>query len=271
MKKTLNKLFTLVIIAFAAIALTGCTKNTIDDKTIVVGASPNPHAKILEQARPYIESKGYKLVIKTYSDYILPNVALTEGELDANFFQHISYLNKYNEQNNTDLVSVYAVHYEPLGLYAGISTSLDNIKQGAKIGVPNDATNFARALLLLDALNIIEVDPSKGVDVSENDITSNHYNVEIIKFVAESIPAQLVELDFAVINGNYAESYKLDKSKLLGQEEAEGVAAKSYGNIIAVKNGNQDYEAIKILIEALSQDSIKEYILNNYKDTVIPF
>lgn len=271
MRKSLNKLFTLVIITLLAFALTGCTKNTIDDKTIVVGASPNPHAKILEQARPYIESKGYKLVIKTYTDYILPNVALTEGELDANFFQHITYLNKYNDQNNTDLASVYAVHYEPLGLYAGVSNDLNNIKQGAKIAVPNDATNFARALLLLDAQNIIVVDHSKGVDVSEKDIISNPYNVEIIKFVAESIPAQLVELDFAVINGNYAESYKIDKNKLLGQEEAEGVAANSYGNIIAVRNGNQESEAIKVLIEALSQNNIKEFILNNYQDTVIPF
>lgn len=266
----MKKIISLVLLLVLSLSLVGCKKNSIDDKVIVVGASITPHAEILEQARGYIESKGYKLDIKTYTDYILPNVALSEGELDANFFQHGPYLEDYNNKNNTNLISVLSVHYEPLGIYAGVSNDIKNIKNGAKIAVPNDSTNYARSLLLLQALNIIEVDSTKGLLIKNSDITKNPYNVEIITFNAASLPAQLSEVDFAVINGNYAESSKVDSSKLLAQEDAESVAAKIYANIVVVNKGNENKEAIIVLVEALSQSNISQFIKEKYHNTVLP-
>lgn len=269
MKKIKSLLF--ITICIVSLVLTSCAKNKIDDKKIIVGASANPHAKILEEARSYIESKGYELEIKIYDDYVVPNIALEDGELDANFFQHKPYLDNFNKQNNTHLVSVLQVHYEPLGIYAGKASSLDNLQNGAKVAIPNDTTNRARALLLLAAKGLISVNESKGLEIDINDITSNPLNLEIIPFEAASIPAQLSEVEIAVINGNYAESAKIAHDKLLAQEDKESVAATTYGNIIAVKEGNEEAEAIKVLIEALSQDSIRQYINDNYQGTVIPF
>lgn len=252
--------------------LTSCAKNTIDDKKIVVGASPSPHAEILEQTRTYIESKGYELEIRVYDDYILPNLALDEGELDANYFQHLPYLNKFNNEKHTNLVSVFTVHYEPLGLYAGKSSDLQNIPNQAKVAVPNDSTNYARALLLLDSLGLITVDDTKGIDITERDILENPHQLVILPFEAASIPAQLVEVNYAVINGNYAQSANVDRNKLLGSENHQSVALTTYPNIIAVKAENENAEAIRILIEALKQPNIKEYISNTYSvDTVLPY
>ncbi len=265
MKKILGLwLFILVVL------LTGCSKNSIDDKVLIIGASASPHAEILEQARQYIEKQGYELEIKIYNDYVLPNIALQEGELDANFFQHLPYLDSFNKEQNTDLVSVFAVHYEPLGIYAGKSNSLTTIKEKATIAVPNDTTNYARALLLLTTLGIIEVDQSKGLLITSKDIVSNPYQVEILPFEAAALPTQLVEVDYAVINGNYAVSADISLDKLLGQEDALSVAAATYGNIIAVKEGNEEAEGIKVLIAALSQPNIKEYIEATYQGTVLP-
>ncbi|HKM29430.1 MAG TPA: MetQ/NlpA family ABC transporter substrate-binding protein [Bacilli bacterium] len=252
------------------VLLTGCSKNKINDKVLVIGASASPHAEILEQVREYVTAQGYELQIKVYNDYVLPNIALQEGELDANFFQHLPYLNSFNEAQNTDLVSVYAVHYEPLGIYAGKSSSLTNIKDKATIAVPNDTTNYARALLLLTALGIIEVDQTKGLLITDKDITKNPYNIVIKPFEAAALPVQLVEVDYAVINGNYAVGASIPLSKLLATEDALSVAAATYGNIIAVKRGNENAEVIKVLIAALSQLQIKEYILSTYQGTVLP-
>lgn len=265
----MKKLLVLWLLIFV-VSLTGCSKNKINDNILIIGASASPHAEILEQARQYIEEQGYVLEIKVYNDYVLPNIALQEGELDANFFQHIPYLNSFNEEQNTDLVSVYAVHYEPLGLYAGKSNSLTTIKDKATIAVPNDTTNYARALLLLTALGIIEVDQSKGLFITSKDITKNPHNVEIKPFEAAALPTQLVEVDYAIINGNFAVSANVSLDKLLGQEDALSVAAATYGNIIAVKRGNENAEVIEVLIAALSQPKIKEYIESTYDGTVLP-
>lgn len=269
MKKIKKLLF--VTICLFTLTLASCSKNRIDDKKIVVGASANPHAKILEQARDYIEAKGYELEIKIYDDYVVPNLALEDGELDANFFQHQPYLDNFNKQNNTHLISVLKVHYEPLGIYAGKIKSLDALKEGDKVAIPNDTTNRGRALLLLAAAGLITVDESKGLEPDIKDITSNPLKLNIIAFEAASIPAQLSEVEIAVINGNYAESAHINHDQLLIQENKESVTATTYGNIVAVKEGNEEYEAIKILIEALSRDNIREYINNNYQGTVIPF
>lgn len=261
-----KKFLGFVCLLVIAVCLIGCNK---DDKVITVGASPAPHAEILEQCKEYVESKGYTLEIVEFSDYILPNVGVSDGTLDANFFQHQPYLTDYNAENETDIVSVLAVHFEPLGLYAGKSTAITTITQNASIGIPNDTTNGARALLLLDSLDIIEIDSSKGLLTTKSDITSNPYNVEIVEFEAASLPAQLPSLDYAVINGNYAISNNII-DKLLASEDKNSTAATTYANILCVNDGHEEDEKIKVLIEALTQQSIKDYINDTYNQTVVP-
>lgn len=267
----MKKYLSAILILSGALALVSCGNrgSRIDDKEIIVGASPTPHAEILEQTRSYIESKGYTLTIVKYTDYILPNVGVSEGELDANFFQHFPYLNNYNEKNGSSLISVGTIHYEPLGFYGGKRNSLEDL-QNAVIGIPNDSTNKGRSLLLLEALGILDVDDSKGFDVTQNDIKENKYNISIQTFEAAALPAQLSEVDFAVINGNYALSNNIDASKKLGNESAESVAAKTYGNIVAVQKGNENKEAITILMEALRQESVSNYIRNTYAGVALP-
>lgn len=267
--KKITKLGCLLLIT-ACVGLTGCKKNTIDDKTIIVGASASPHAEILRQCKDYIKENGYELEIKVYNDYIIPNQALDQEELDANFFQHLPYLNEWNEKENTNLVSALAVHYEPLGFYAGKSNSLESIKNGALIAVPNDTTNYARSLLLLHDLGIITVDETKGINITISDVLANPHKVNIKGFKAASIPAQLSEVDYAVINGNYALSANISKTKLLAAEDKDSLAATTYGNIIAVKANNVEKHAIKLLVEALSQPTISEYITNSYDGYVLP-
>ena len=219
----------------------GCAEKSIDDKDRRA-ASQTPHAEILEQARAYIESKGYEFEIRVFSDYVLPNEATVSGEIDANFFQHLPYLEDYNKNNKTNLVSVLKVHNEPLGLYQGRRKSLDDL-QNAKIAIANDNSNGARGLLLLQEQNIIKLDESKGVNVSVGDVVENPYNVEIIELEAAVIP-QLADVDFAVINGNYALEAQVPQM-LLASEKAI-FAAQTYANIIAVRAENKDKEAIKV-------------------------
>jgi len=250
---------------------TNCSSNSIDDKTIIVGASPTPHALILEQTRSYLKSKGYTLEIKQYDDYIMPNVSLNEGEIDANYFQHLPYLETYNKKNNTNLVSALKVHYEPLSIYEGKSNSLKELKNKT-IGLDNDSSNCARSLYLLEALNIlVNLDHDKGFTLTEKDVTSNQnpYNVTLQAFEAASLPSKLSELDFAIINGNYASSAKIPNSKILGSEEASSSSAFTYGNIIAVKKENIEKESIKVLVEALSQKEITKYINETFEGNVI--
>jgi len=254
----------------ALFGLVGCKdKNSIDDLKIVLAASESPHAEILEQTRAYIESKGYTLEIKVFSDYVVPNEVTQSGEVDANYFQHQPYLTDFNENNNTTIVSVLQVHFEPLGLYQGKRTSLDNLED-AKIAIANDTSNGARGLLLLQAEGIITLDSSKGTNVTKADITDNPHNVDIIELEAAVIPAQLADLDFAVINGNYALEANVSSSKLLASESNDSAGALLYSNIIAVKAGNENSDAIKVLIEALSQASIAEYISSSYNGVVVP-
>jgi D-methionine transport system substrate-binding protein len=268
MKKLVKSLFITLLLLVVA---TGCqAKNTINDKTIVVGATPSPHAEILNQVKADLEAKGYTLEIVEFTDYVQPNVATTTGDLDANFFQHQPYLDSYNLKNGTDLVSVGAIHYEPLGLYSKLHedyATLDNVK----IAVPNDTTNCARALLLLDSLGIITVDKTKGFLATEADITSNPHNVDIVALEAASLPAQLPYMDYAVINGNYVLSSGLSiTDTILAKEDAESVASTTYANILVVKKGNENAECIQALLEALTSQKVKDYITNNYDGAVLP-
>jgi D-methionine transport system substrate-binding protein len=246
------------------------TADAAADKTITVGASPSPHAEILAQAKPLLAEKGYTLDVVEYDDYVQPNVALSEGDLDANFFQHKPYLDDYNAQNGTDLVSAGAIHFEPMGLYAGKSSSLSAIPDGAKIAVPSDATNEARALLLLQDQGIIKLSDEAGLAATKNDIVENPHNVEIVEVEAASVPRTLSDADFGVANGNYALSAGLDPSTLLASEASDSVAAQTYANVVAVRSDDADSEKTRALIEVLTSDQIRDYINENYQGYVVP-
>ncbi|MFA6890322.1 MAG: MetQ/NlpA family ABC transporter substrate-binding protein, partial [Bacilli bacterium] len=234
----------LIAICLVCLLTVGCAKkNSIDDKKLIVGATTTPHAEILELCRSYIEAAGYEFEIVEYTDYVLPNLSLWNGDLDANFFQHQPYLTQFNESNHTQLSSVLAVHFEPLGLYRGLGEPLATIAEGSRIAIPNDATNCARALHLLSQLGLIDINTSKGLLATENDITSNPKNLQVIALEAASIPSQLVGFDYGVINGNYALSSGISLTSLLATENPESLAADTYANIVAVKTGNENKEA----------------------------
>lgn len=239
-------------------------------KTIVVGASPSPHAEILAQIEDDLADAGYELDIVEYSDYVQPNVALYDGDLDANYFQHQPYLDDYNEENNTDLVGVEPIHFEPMGLWSNKHDSLDDIPDGAQISVPSDATNEARALLLLQDNGIITLEDGAGLDATANSIADNPHNVELVETEAASVARTLDDVDFGVVNGNYALSSGLvDNGEPLASESADSEAAQTYANVIACRNGDEDSDKIQALIDALETDKVKEYIDETYKGTVV--
>jgi D-methionine transport system substrate-binding protein len=268
MKKIITVL--LVFTLLGAI-LTGCGKKDGYDKTIVVGASTTPHAEILEQARPALEAAGYKLKIVEYSDYVQPNVALTSGDLDANYFQHQPYLDQYNAEHKTDLVSAGIIHYEPFGIYPGKTKTVADLKDGAKIAVPNDATNEARALLLLEAQGIIKIKEGAGLNATKNDIAENPKNLNIVEIEAAQIARSLQDVDLGVINGNYAIEAGLNVSKdAIAVETKDSLAADTYGNIIAVRKGDENRDDIKALVKALQSDTVKKFIEDKYEGAVVP-
>jgi D-methionine transport system substrate-binding protein len=250
--------------------LVGCGNSGSDEKTIRIGASPSPHAEILQQVKAEVEAKGYKLEIVEYNDYVIPNTAVFEGELDANFFQHKPYLDNFNTENKTDLVSVANIHFEPLGIYSSKVTKLEDIQAGAKIGVPNDATNEARALLLLEAQGFITLKKGAGINATINDIETNVLGLKIVEIEAAQLPRSLQDLDAAVINGNYAISAGLSVSDAIAVEESTSVAADTYANIIAVKAGNENSEKVQVLINALQTEEVKAFIGSTYAGAVVP-
>ena len=241
-----------------------------DGTVITVGASPSPHAEILKAVEDEIKSAGYELKVVEYNDYVQPNVALSEGDLDANYFQHKPYLDNYNQENGTDLVSAAAIHFEPMGIYAGKSSDIKNVPDGAKIAVPSDATNEARALLLLQDQGVLKLKDGVGLEATKNDIAENPHNVEFVEVEAASVPRTLQDADFGVINGNYALSAGLDTTATLASEGAGSEAAKTYANIVAVRKGEDAAEKTKALVAALTSDTAKKFIEDTYKGSVIP-
>lgn len=239
-------------------------------ETIVIGATPSPHSEILKAAKDVLKEKGYDLVIKEYTDYVQPNLALDSGDLDANYFQHQPYLDQFNEEKGTDLVSAASIHYEPFGIYAGKSNSLGDLKEGAQIAVPNDVSNEARALLLLADNGLIELKEGVELDATKNDIVKNEKNFKIIEVEAAQLPRSLGDVDIAVINGNYAIEAGLKVSDALAVEDAKSTAATRYSNIIAVRKGEETSEKIKALVEALTSNGVKTYIEETYEGAVVP-
>lgn len=281
----MNKKFLSLILALALSAsLTACgssdTTETADDTdsgdtaetvTLKVAASPTPHAEILEQVKPILAEQGIDLVITEYGDYIVPNTAVDEGDEDANYFQHTPYLEQFNAENGTDLVSAGKIHYEPMGIYAGKTASLEELPDGATIAVPNDATNEARALQLLAAQGLIEIDPEAGLNATPNDITSNPKNLEFTELDAAMIPNTIEEFDLNVINSNYALQAGLNPAEdALASEDAASDAAQTYANIIAVKAGHENDPAIVALVDALHSEEIQEFINTTYAGSVLP-
>ncbi len=265
----MKRIITLVLAALiCALPLVSCEKN--DDKTITVAASSTPHAEILEQCKPILAEKGYTLKIEVMDDYIIPNTATDSGDVDANFFQHQPYLDNFNETRGTKLVSIAKIHFEPYGIYAGTCNDLENLPEGAVIAVPNDATNEARALLLLEANGIIELKKGVGLTATKNDIVSNPKNVDIREMEAALIPGVLSEVACAVINGNYAIGAGLKVSEALATEDSESAAFNTYANVLVVKEGNEKDPKIAALAEAILSDAIRDYINNTYDKAVVP-
>ena len=267
----------LAVTTIAALALSGCgsssgSSSSEDDKTITVAASPTPHAEILNNAvKPILEKDGYKLEVKEFTDYVQPNTATEEGEVDANYFQHKPYLDDFNKEKGTHLVSVETVHFEPFGLYPGKTKSLDALQDGATVAVPNDATNEARALLLLQDAGLIKLKDANDITATPKDITENPKNLQFKELEAAVVPTVINDVDIAALNGNYAIQAKFDPSKdALASEKADGLAAKTYANILVVKQGNENTEKTKELKKALNSDEVRDYINKNYKGAVLP-
>ncbi|HBD86851.1 MAG TPA: metal ABC transporter substrate-binding protein [Clostridiales bacterium] len=241
-----------------------------EDKTITVGASVTPHAEILAVAAELLEDQGYTLNIVEFNDYVLPNTATESGELDANFFQHQPYLTNFNDENGTHLVSVAAIHYEPFGIYAGKTTDLSQLADGATIAIPNDGTNEARALLLLEAQGLITLADDASFTATKLDIQDNPKNLVIEELEAAQLVRALPDVDLAVINGNYAIGGGLRVSEALAVEDASGVSAQTYGNILVVKEGNENLPKIQALAAALQSDQVREFIESTYDGAVVP-
>lgn len=265
------------ILAFALVAapLTGCSSNggdSSDDKTITIGASVTPHAEIINNIKPDLEEKGYTVEVVEFSDYVKPNEALYNGELDCNYFQHTPYLEDWtakNCENPDDLVSAAKIHFEPLGIYSSKHTDVNDVPEGAQIAVPNDTTNEARALQLLEANGIITLAEGKGLEATKADIVENPYNVEIVELAAEAVPTKLDEVDFAIANGNNALNAEIT-DYLLVTESTDSDAADEYANVIAVRNGDEDSQKIKDLLEVLETQKTVDFIEENYDGVVVP-
>ena len=240
--------------------------------TITIAASATPHAEILEAAKPVLAEQGWNLEITVFDDYILPNQVVDSGEMDANYFQHIPYLNEFNAERGTHLVNAGGIHYEPFGIYPGTKASLDEVADGDVIAVPNDTTNEARALLLLQDNGLITLKEDAGLTATVQDIVENPHNLEIQELEAAQVPRVVDEVAYVVLNGNYALQAGFSVAKdSIAYESSDSEAAKTYVNVIAVAEGNENNEGIKALVDVLKSDEIKQYINDNYDGAVIPF
>ena len=272
-KSIIIKVITIALAAAALFTLTGfataCGATSADAYVIRVGASPTPHADILKNVvGGVLADYGYTLDVVEYQDYVLPNTATENGELDANYFQHKPYLDNFNAERGTHLVSVAAVHYEPFGIYAGRVRSLADLPDGATVSVPNDGTNEARALFLLEQVGLITLKEGVGFTATKLDVAANPKNIKIEELEAAQLPLSLPDVDIAVINGNYALSAGLSVSDALATEDAASEPAQTYANVLAVKEGNENAPKIKALTTALKSDAVKAYIDATYGGAV---
>lgn len=267
----MKKIIALALCLVLALSLVACGSSaSAEDKTIKVGATAAPHAEVLEVIKDMLAEDGWTLEIVEFTDYVLPNTALSEGELDANYFQHITYMNNFNEEYGIKMVSAAGIHYEPFGLYAGKTASVGELQEGAQIAVPNDATNEARALLLLEQEGLITLAEGVGINATKADIVENPLNLEIYEANAELLTSILQDVDMAVINGNYAIDAGLKIADALATEATDGTAAEAYVNVVAVMEGNENSAKIQALVKALQSDTVKAYMEETYAGAVVP-
>ncbi|MCR5581604.1 MAG: MetQ/NlpA family ABC transporter substrate-binding protein [Pseudobutyrivibrio sp.] len=284
-KKILASILGVSIIAGT---FSGCgsteTTSIADDKTaaaaeasdelqvIKVAASATPHAEILEYAIPLLKEKGYDLQVTVFDDYVQPNLVVESGEFDANYFQHVPYLESFNEEQGTNLVNAGGIHYEPFGIYAGTRADLSEVAEGDVIAIPNDTTNEARALLLLQDNGLLTLKDDAGLEATINDIVDNPYGLEFQELEAAQVARVSGEVAYVVLNGNYAleAGYSVAKDAL-AYESSESEAAKTYVNVIAVAAGHDEDAGIKTLVETLKSDEVQKYITDTYDGAVVPF
>lgn len=281
MKKRILAVLLAGILVLSAFTACGSSDSKGDDASkdeakdltpITVAASATPHAEILEQAKIILAEQGYDLQVTVFNDYVQPNNVVESGDFDANYFQHIPYLESFNEEQGTHLVNAGGIHYEPFGIYPGTKKSLDELSDGDVIAVPNDTTNEARALQLLQDNGIITLKDGVGLEATVTDIVENPKNIEIQELEAAQVSRVTGEVAFVVLNGNYAleAGYSVGKDAI-AYEQSDSEAAKTFVNVIAVKEGNENNEAIKALVDTLKSDAIKQYINDTYDGAVIPF
>ncbi len=280
MKKKCTLILSLLLVlallcACGDAAETGKTENTESAQPVKirVAASPTPHAEILAVAAEILAQEGYELEIVEYDDYVQPNLVVDSGELDANYFQHSPYLESFNAENGTQIVSVGLIHYEPFGIYAGKTASLEELPDGAEIIIPNDGSNETRALLLLQQEGLIKL--ADGIDASSNatvyDIAENPKNLVITEMDAAQLARSLPDVDLAVINGNFALAAGLNAAEdALAVEDASGDAAQTYANLLGVKAGRENDPAIQALLRALQSDRVRDFINENFGGAVVP-
>lgn len=275
----MKKFFAILLAGVLTVGLAACGGSddaaTNDDSnkeeiTLKIGASPTPHAEILNAAKDELAEKGIKLDIVEFTDYVQPNLATESGDLDANYFQHTPYLNNFNKENGTDLAAAFDMHYEPFGIYAGKTASIEELKNGASIAIPNDGSNETRALLLLQDAGLIKlkdgIDPTS--DATKLDITENPKNLDIQEIAAEQLPRSLADVDLAVINGNYALQADLNAAEdSLITENPD--YAKVYVNVVACRSGEENSDKIQALKKALQSDDVKKYVDETYKGAVV--
>lgn len=274
-----KKIALILVLALTVFALAACgggdTKDEgAADKTeatvLKIGASTVPHAEILNFVKPILAEEGIDLQITEYTDYVIPNTAVESHELDANYFQHVPYMDSFNEENGTHLISAVAVHYEPMGLFAGKTASVDALADGATIAVPNDPTNEARALLLLQQEGLIKVKDGAGLNATPNDIVENPKNIKFFEAEAAAVARSLQDVDFAIVNGNYALEAGLKVTDALAVESKDSEAAQTFANIVSVYDGDQDRPEIQALAKALTSEETRKFIEETYKGAVVP-
>ena len=267
----MKKIIALALVLVLALSLVACGSSNGSDKTISIAASATPHAEILAVAKEVLAKDGWELNIVEYADYVVPNTIVDDGEMDANYFQHLPYLTTFNEENGTALVSVAAIHYEPFGVYTGTKSTIEELVEGDKIAIPNDGSNRARALFLLEACGLIKLVDGADMTATVLDIAENPLNLEIVEMEAAQIPGVRDSVALAVINGNYALLAGLNvTTDAIASEDAASVSAQTYANILVVKEGNENAEKIQALKNALMSEEVKAFINETYNGAVVP-
>ena len=281
-KKAISILLSVTLLLTMTLAITACGRGGNEGLdlqlpgegetvTLTIGATPAPHAEVLALVATLLEEEGIILDIVEFTDFLLPNSALNYGDIDANYFQHQPFLTSFNDDQGTDIVAVGGIHYEPLGIYPGRSNDLANIADGASIAVPNDVTNGARALNLLETNGLITLRPDAGLMATVSDIVDNPHNLDIVELEAPQIPRILEDVDFAVINGNFALQAGLSVSRdALAHELVDSEAAQTYTNILAVRSGDEDNPVILRLLEVMQSEYVRAFIEDRYDGAVVP-